>query len=199
MDASASALKISWAKAIGASGDEVWYSTSEKGIYKKIKSTTGISYVHTKLTAGKTYYYKVRSYKTQSDGNKKYSGYATIVPRALMAVPGSVKLANSSATSLKVSWSKVSGATGYEIYRETSQSGSYTKAATVSILTFTDKSLKSGKTYYYKIKSTQKTTDKTYKSSYSGIGKATTKVDYYIGNKNSGILHLIKNVVLQVN
>jgi len=57
VDASASALKISWAKAIGVSGDEVWYSTSEKGIYKKIKSTTGTSYVHTKLTAGKTYYY----------------------------------------------------------------------------------------------------------------------------------------------
>ena len=55
----------------------------------------------------------------------------------------------------KITWKKVSGASGYAIYRSTSKNGSYQKIKTLksgSTLSFTDTNLKSRKNYYYKVK-----------------------------------------------
>lgn len=56
-------LAISWKSASAATGYQVYVSTSKNGTYKKVKSTSGTSFTHKKLKKGKTYYYKVRSYK----------------------------------------------------------------------------------------------------------------------------------------
>ena len=61
----------------------------------------------------------------------------------------SVKLA--SYNSVKLSWKKVSGANRYQIYRSTSKTGTYKKIKTVKKNKFTNKKLKSKKTYYYRI------------------------------------------------
>jgi fibronectin type 3 domain-containing protein len=42
--------------------------------------------------------------------------------------------------------------TGYEIYRSTQKNGTYTKIATVSGSSYTNKNLKKNTTYYYKIR-----------------------------------------------
>lgn len=55
-------------------------------------------------------------------------------------------------TSAKLSWKAQSGVTGYEVYRSTSKSKGYKKAATVKSASYTDKKLKAGKTYYYKVR-----------------------------------------------
>ncbi len=65
------------------------------------------------------------------------------------------ELMNTSA-GIQITYAEVSGASGYSIYRSTSQNGSYTKVGTVSsgsTVTFTDKStsFKNGKTYYYRV------------------------------------------------
>lgn len=55
-----------------------------------------------------------------------------------------------------IKWKKVTGATGYEIYRATSKNGKYTKIATIkkaSTVKYVDKkSLKSKKKYFYKVR-----------------------------------------------
>jgi fibronectin type 3 domain-containing protein len=51
----------------GATGYRVFRSTSKNGTYTRIKSITSAStnsYADTSVTAGKTYYYKVRAYRT---------------------------------------------------------------------------------------------------------------------------------------
>ncbi|MBR1763621.1 MAG: right-handed parallel beta-helix repeat-containing protein [Eubacterium sp.] len=70
-----------------------------------------------------------------------------------------------------IKWKKVSNATGYEIYRATSKSGSYSKLATVSskTLSYKNKSLKKGKTYYYKVRAVRKMNSVTSYSPYSAI------------------------------
>ncbi len=65
------------------------------------------------------------------------------------------RLANT-ASGIQITYSEVSKASSYIIYRSTSKNGKYTKIKTVtagSSVTFTDKSsaLKNGKTYYYKV------------------------------------------------
>ena len=72
---------IKWGKSTGASGYEVAMATSKTGKYTKIATITSVStlsYKKTDLKAGKTYYFKVRSYITVN-GNKVYSPYTKVV------------------------------------------------------------------------------------------------------------------------
>lgn len=77
------------------------------------------------------------------------------------ATAGSVKaptlktaVYNESSGTVTVKWSKVSGASGYQIYRAESKNGSYTKLADVksSKTSYTDKKIKADRTYYYKLR-----------------------------------------------
>ena len=169
--ASASSIKISWTKADGITGYEIWYTTSENGTYEKLKATTGSSYTHTGLETGSTYYYKIRSYITVSD-TKIYGSHTTPESKVMLQTPSNVKLTNSSATSLKVSWSKVADASGYEIYRATSKNGTYKNIKTITSGTttsYTNKNLTNNKTYYYKVRA-YKTVNETKKyGSYCSI------------------------------
>ena len=62
----------------GASGYEIYRATSKSGKYSKVATITNTSYTNTKLSSSKTYYYKVRAYRTVS-GKKVYSSYTTVV------------------------------------------------------------------------------------------------------------------------
>lgn len=68
-----------------------------------------------------------------------------------LAKPGSLKL-TAGKKKVKVSFKKVSGANKYEIYRSTKKSKGYKKIKTVSKNTYTDKKVKKGKRYYYKVR-----------------------------------------------
>lgn len=69
-----------------------------------------------------------------------------------------------------LTWSKVSGAKGYQIYRATSKNGTYKKIAAVSgKTTYSDDSVIENKTYYYKVRAYKKVSGKTKYSSYSSI------------------------------
>lgn len=73
--------QITWGKSIGAEGYEIAMASSKNGTYKVIKTITSgstTSFKKSGLTAGKTYYFKVRSYTTVN-GKKVYSDYTRIV------------------------------------------------------------------------------------------------------------------------
>ena len=55
---------------------------------------------------------------------------------------------------IKIKWSKVSNAEGYQVYRSTSKDGKYMRIATVKDAkrTYSDKTVKPGKKYYYKVR-----------------------------------------------
>ncbi|PEJ60841.1 hypothetical protein CN692_01770 [Bacillus sp. AFS002410] len=72
---------------------------------------------------------------------------------AIPAKPSNAKLTKSGKDSVKVTWSKVSGATGYEIVKSTSKTGTYSHLTNVTTTNYTNKGLSKGKTYYYKIRS----------------------------------------------
>ena len=83
-------IHLSWKKVKGAKGYEIYRATSQKGRYKKCKtvlSGSKTSYTDGNLPAGKTYYYKVRAYKTS--GSKKVYGAYSIV--AKKTVKGNLK------------------------------------------------------------------------------------------------------------
>ncbi|MBQ9942336.1 MAG: hypothetical protein IJP03_04940, partial [Christensenellaceae bacterium] len=58
----------------GASGYVIYRSTTKSGGYKAVKTITSgstVTFTNSGLTAGKTYYYKVKAYRTVS-GSKVY-------------------------------------------------------------------------------------------------------------------------------
>ena len=156
--ASATSIKLTWDKASDVNGYEVWYSTSKDGAYQKLASTALDSYTHSGLTIGMTYYYKVCSFKEAGEGteyvtyNSKFTDVASL--NLPVPFPTGVKTASAGARSIKVSWKKVDGATGYEIYRSTGKAGRYTiaGAAGATESSYTDKNLKYKGTYYYKVR-----------------------------------------------
>ena len=72
-------VTLTWNNVSGESGYEIYYSTSKNGTYKKMASVAAnkTSYTTSKLTAGKTYYFKVRAYKTVGD-SKIYSAFSDV-------------------------------------------------------------------------------------------------------------------------
>ena len=72
---------VSWKKTAGATGYKVYRSTKKSSGYKlvkTVKSSKTTSFRNTKLAKKKTYYYKVKAYRTV-DGRNVYSPYSSIV------------------------------------------------------------------------------------------------------------------------
>ncbi len=83
-----------------------------------------------------------------------------------LKAPAKINAAQLSASqNVKVTFSKVNGAKGYEVYRSVKENGIYKKIASVKALKYTDKKVQKGKTYYYKIKAVAE--DTKYNSSLS--------------------------------
>ncbi|WKA53984.1 InlB B-repeat-containing protein [Planococcus shixiaomingii] len=167
--------KVSWSKVSGANGYVVYRATSKSGTYSTVKTITSgslLSYENSGLTAGKTYYYKVRAYRTVS-GKSAYGPYSSIVSAVpALASPLKLTTAKTSSTSIIASWSKVNEASGYELYRATSKSGTYTKVKTQtsgSSISYTNTSLSKGKTYYYKVRAYRTVSGKKIYSPYTTI------------------------------
>lgn len=68
-----------------------------------------------------------------------------------LSVPTRVKAKKKSNTKSKVTWKKVDGATNYTVYRATSKNGKYKQIGTAKCGSYTDKTVKKGKKYFYKV------------------------------------------------
>jgi hypothetical protein len=93
-------------------------------------------------------------------------------------VPGSFKAVNVKKKSAKLTWKKVTGATGYEVYRSTKKKSGYKKVATIkkaSTVKYTKKKLKKGKTYYFKIRAYRTVNGKNVYSKFTSAKKVKIK------------------------
>lgn len=151
-------VKVSWSKVSGASGYKVYYKKSSASSWKLLKTTTSTSYKKANLSDGVKYDFKVVTYKKVS-GNACENAGKTSSIYTLKKVAG-VKAAKSG-TKVKVSWTNISGETGYQISQSTSKTG--TKVVATYKTTsgkYKTVSAKKGKTYYYKVRA-YKTVGKT--------------------------------------
>ncbi len=71
---------------------------------------------------------------------------------AKIATPVNLKAVSTSYNSIKLTWTSVSVAAKYEVYRATSSTGTYIKLPDVSSPSYTGTGLVTGKTYYYKVR-----------------------------------------------
>lgn len=146
--------KISWSKLSGVDGYIVYRKTSDG--WKRLDVITGTSYTDKKLTCGKTYTYTVRAYRKVN--GKEVKGAYDKKGVSATVVPGTVRLgeAKASKSSIKITWSKVSGANGYYVYRKV-PSGEWKRISTVgsSVTSYTDEKLDAGQ-YIYTLRAYRK-------------------------------------------
>lgn len=169
--ASSGKIKLTWNKRAKADKYIIKRNTKETGTYKEIATTTSTSYIDKTAVAGKLYYYKI--YAVYEKNTKANSNAATCNQRCDLARPV-VTINNATAGKLKLSWKKVDGAAKYQVWRSTSKNGTYKKIGTTTKKSYTDTSVTSGKTYYYKVKAIHSTKSSA-NSAYSTVKYAKVK------------------------
>jgi fibronectin type 3 domain-containing protein len=158
----AKSVTIKWSASKGAKKYRV-YRKNGSGGWGIIGETTSTSYTDTSATAGTTYTYTVRC--ITADGKSTTSGYdgtGKTIKRLTQPTPSVSK----TSSGIKTSWSKVSGANKYYVYRKTA-SGGWSKIATTTSTSYTDKTAKKGTTYYYTVKAASGSYVSSYTSSKS--------------------------------
>lgn len=124
-------VNLVWDTVDGASGYEIFRTTSTTGGFLRFSSVTENSFTLKNLPTGKYYAFKVRPY-FMNNGSKAYGTLsdAAAVVTALdkASVP---KHISSTENSVSLSWSAVENATGYEIGLYNSTTKSYTVKAEV--------------------------------------------------------------------
>ena len=147
-------VSITWNPVPGATGYNVFRSTTSGGPYSYIASTVGnfgSDYFDSGLTDGTTYYYVVTaSQQGVVSGN---SLQVSAKPVAPPLPPTNLTEAISNRT-VKLKWSASANAISYTVCRATTSGGPYSCLASVTTTSYTDASVTHGKTYYYVVNAT---------------------------------------------
>lgn len=166
-------LKIGWESVIGAEGYYVYRKNADTGKYEQIAklASSETSYIDTVVADATKYYYRVKAYNTSNE--KEGVGQVSHSKGGKsLAVPEITKLVSKNKSTLQITWSKVSGATGYYIKRSTSKGSGYKTVAAItsgSTVEYKDTSVTAGEKYYYKVQAYHVSGDI---KGYSGYGSA---------------------------
>ena len=145
-----SGVQVKWSQVTGAIGYIVYRKGAGKGWARiaDIKSGSTVSYTDTTAASGTTYTYTVRAYNGSTMGD--WHSAKSLMRLSDTTVSG----ASNTTYGVQVKWSKVTGATGYIVYRK-SGSGSWGRIADIksgSNVSYIDKTAASGTTYTYTVR-----------------------------------------------
>lgn len=104
-------IDLYWSKVTGATGYKIYKSSSSSGNYKLIGTTTSTLYKDKNVSKNKTYYYKIRAYKTLNSKNY-YGSYSSYLKAKAVLTPITKRTATINATSANV---RSNAGTGFSI------------------------------------------------------------------------------------
>ena len=173
-------IQLKWDKTKGAQYYVVYRYNTTKKEYERIKvvKSSITDFTDMGLETGRSYTYKVRGYRVQNGKN-----YYGSVSKAVSAKPalGAVHRSKVSVVNKNrayFSWEKVSGAHGYELYRSSTEQGTYRLLKDIKVLrSYTTSKYTKNHVFYYKVRAYRKVDGKKVYSSYS----APFKVSYQGG------------------
>ena len=163
----ASATKVTWKKAAGAAGYEIYRDG------KKVKTISGADTVTFDDSGakknGKTYSYAVVVFR--DDGEASFRSAASAAVESTFVERPVISSIVNVAGGMKLAWKKVAGAGGYLVYRDGKKVKSISGADTVSYVDTVAK--KNGTSYKYTVVATRKVKDVLVKSAASAAVENT--------------------------
>ncbi len=145
-----SGVQVKWSQVTGATGYIIYRKGAGKGWGRiaDIKSGSTVSYTDTTAASGTTYTYTVRAYNGSTMGDWHSA-------KSLMRLSDTTVSGASNITyGVQVKWSRVTGATGYIVYRKGAGKG-WARIADIkngSTVSYTDTTAASGTTYTYTVR-----------------------------------------------
>lgn len=140
-------VKVSWSADPVADGYRIYRKADGAKNWTRLDTIDAdeTSFIDKTAKSGKKYTYTVKGYNFVGWGKFNSTG----VTHTYYSAPDvSIK---STTKGVYLSWGKIAGATKYRIYRQTSGSSKWSYIDTVTGTSFTDKTAKSGKKYYYRV------------------------------------------------
>ena len=142
---------LTWDKVSGAGYYEVWRWCEEDETDQRIRRTAGLTWTDATAELGKTYWYYLRAYSPDwnftTDTGSYYSAWGYSMRWSVLDTPELTEAYSPEVGKAVISWTKVSGADQYEIYRST-DGENYSLVNRTSALTWTDTTVQSGRVYY---------------------------------------------------
>lgn len=175
-------IQISWESYEDAKSYYVYRKTAGKSFQRIawVKDLTDLSYTDHTAVTGTTYYYTVKA-ASDSWGAPVYSKYVTNLKAQAVPQRSVIqKVQTWGYNAVKVTWDKVSGASGYRLYYKTSPNGTYhyvTQIGSGSTTSYVHTGRTTGQTYYYLMRAYRTVNGKQVFGSYSAMvsGKAVPK------------------------
>ncbi|MBP3657154.1 MAG: hypothetical protein J6K32_10720 [Clostridia bacterium] len=145
-----SRVSSKWTAAANATGYEIYGSSSQNGVYRKLASTSGTSINHNVYRANSLNYIKVRTYVKQTNKvlTSAFSESIGIFP---LAAPTNFSYSINSPGSVTIRWKAVPNAQSYHIYYSTSESGPFTRYGSTTATSKTLNNMPEG-TIYIKLR-----------------------------------------------
>lgn len=174
---SCSGLRLTWEEVDYAEQYTIYRSTSKNGAYQPIGTTSGTSWLDSQATPGKQYYYKITANGPSRYHGTVYSAASAVKSKKLVPPKVSIRsLKKKGSKTAVLSWKRVTGASGYEIYRRESgkkwkRLKTIKKVGTVQLKV----SLKPGRTYYYRVRAYKTGSGKKIYGAYSKAQKIKCK------------------------
>lgn len=141
-------------------GFNIYRATSSNGPYTLIGTTDPYTtyYYDENVPHGIKFYYKIEAYANL--GNETITSNGAFSPSVCLAIdkPTISYIKSTKSNTIQIKWANVNHASGYYIYRNEQSDGTYKLIKTITAsatqgtkISYTDKNLPLGKTYYYKI------------------------------------------------
>ena len=142
---------IEWA--VTGTGTKIYRATERNGKYKLIKTTTK-DYIIDNVNAKKDYFYKVQHY-LKYNGKTYLSKFSTIESKfSTTPVKPTITSVTKMSKGVRVKWNQPKDCGHFVILRATKKAGTYITLDYVggdAKAVYTDKTVKAGKKYYYKV------------------------------------------------
>ena len=167
---------LTWSKAQGANYYHIYRYSSADSKYVIVAKTDETTYTFADLSAGKTYSYKIKAVYRKNGIDISISDFSAVYKFATTpAKVTELKSSSVTASSFKLTWKKVSGATGYQVSVYDNAQGKYVTYSTTDTNSVTIKNLASKSTTKVKVRAVRVVGEKNYYGYYSSTLSVKTK------------------------
>lgn len=179
----ATTITLGWNKVSGAKSYEVYRYNSSSKSWTKLTTTSKTSYKVASLSTATSYKFKVRATNGSTKG--KYSSQLTAATKPDKVK--NLKISSVTKTSLKLSWSSVKRAAGYQVYAYNNSTHKWTKIKTTTAKSYTVKNLTAGTYCSYKVRAYFNFNDSKVCGSYSSTVSTITNLNKVTGLKAQSV------------